>query len=406
MSDSPVLDASGAPRPRILLVDDEQNVLDSLRRTLSMDYDVEVATSGFVALRILRDKGPFSVVVSDMQMPRMNGAWFLSRVRDHWPRTTRVLLTGHADLNAAIEAVNRGRVFEFLTKPCKDARLREVLTAAVEQQRVLEREANLIEETVANSIRLLCEVLEIVNPVAFGRAERLARIMETVSERLDLPEAWQCVTAARLSQLGCVGLPTELLAKIHIGQALDAGEEAAYRDHPRIGSSMIESIPRLEVVAKMVAGQLEVPEPGGESSSDPILALGTNLLRAALTFESRRLQGVPGSEVLEELRNQGFSSQILDAFRGISLVKDNGAIKIVQIADLNIYMQLAQDIRSTTGSMLAAKGQRVTRAMLARLLNFQKSQKLEGPVRVMMLPDEEGGRPVEGDSRGVVESSR
>ena len=387
--------------PRVLLVDDEQNVLDGLRRKLAMDYDVTIANSGFAGLRTLRDQGPFAVVVSDMQMPRMNGAWFLSRVKENWPRTTRVLLTGHADLPSAMEAVNRGKIYEFLTKPCKDDRLREVLAAAVDQHRVLEHEARLLEETVARSIEMLAQVLEMVNPVAFSRAERVARILEVVCRRLDIPDAWRVVTAGRLSQLGCVGLQPELLAKLHIGEPLDAVEHAAYAEHPDIGRGLIEKIPRLEEVAAIIGGQLKDPEASSDGVDDGMIQLGSNLLRAALIFEQGRLRGVTSTEMIAELKELGYASEIQAAFRGISLVAEEGAERIVQIADLNVYMELSQDVRSTTGSMLAAKGQRVTAAMLARFLNFQRADKLRGPVRVVMLSSDDGGKPEVAESSGT-----
>ena len=174
MSSSSVPSDHDESLPRILVVDDEENVLAGLRRQLSMDYEVVTANSGFAGLRVVRDEGPFAVVISDMQMPRMNGAWFLSRVHENFPRTVRILLTGHADLESAMEAVNRGRVFEFLTKPCGGEELRKVLEKAVKHHRVLEYEARLLEETLSRSINMLAEVLELVNPVAFSRADRLA----------------------------------------------------------------------------------------------------------------------------------------------------------------------------------------------------------------------------------------
>ncbi len=389
MSDSSDASAQDESLPRILVVDDEENVLAGLRRQLSMDYEVITANSGFAGLRAIRDEGPFAVVVSDMQMPRMNGAWFLSRVHENFPRTVRILLTGHADLESAMEAVNRGRIFEFLTKPCGGEELRNVLAKAVKHHRVLEYEARLLEETLSRSINMLAEVLELVNPVAFSRADRLARIVEIMTTRLSVPEAWRYVTAARLSQLGCIGLPAELLAKLHIGQVLDPGEVSAYQDHPSIGMSLLLKIPRLEEVAAIVGAQLDPPEASIEEDPQPYVTLGANLLRAALKYEGDRLRGVGSKQILEDLRSQGYSSEIIDALRGVSVVEDSGTTKVVGIADLNVYMHLDQDVRSSSGSMLAAKGQRVTSAMLARLLNFQKSKKLSGPVRVRTISDQE-----------------
>ena len=112
---------------KVLFVDDESSALDGFRRVLHGSFDVCTAGSGGEGLMTIEREGPFAVVVSDMRMPGMNGAEFLARVRQKAPDTVRMLLTGHADLHAAVDAVNRGQILHFLTKPCAKA----VLVAAI-----------------------------------------------------------------------------------------------------------------------------------------------------------------------------------------------------------------------------------------------------------------------------------
>ncbi|MGA3034787.1 MAG: response regulator [Terracidiphilus sp.] len=104
---------------RILFVDDEKNVLDGYKRLLHGDFNIETAQSGAQALAELHIFGPCAIVISDMRMPGMNGAEFLAQVRQISPNTVRMLLTGHKDVNEAAQAVNHGRIFRYLTKPCK-----------------------------------------------------------------------------------------------------------------------------------------------------------------------------------------------------------------------------------------------------------------------------------------------
>jgi len=107
---------------RILFVDDDQRTLDAYKRLLHGKFNIETAASGPQAIATIHVLGPFAVVISDMRMPGMNGAEFLARVRELAPHTVRMLLTGHKDLDRAIEAVNAGGIFRYLTKPCgKDA---------------------------------------------------------------------------------------------------------------------------------------------------------------------------------------------------------------------------------------------------------------------------------------------
>src|SRR5882672_4792554 len=103
---------------KILCVDDEPNVLEAFSRSLRKDFQVFVAQSGEQGIAMIENEGPFAVVVSDMRMPEMDGIQFLSRVRETIPETVRVMLTGNADQQTAMNAVNEGNIFRFLTKPC------------------------------------------------------------------------------------------------------------------------------------------------------------------------------------------------------------------------------------------------------------------------------------------------
>ena len=120
-----------SPRPRLLLVDDEPDLLDGLRlRLRKYDFEVMTATSGAAALELF-DAHSFDAVVSDQQMPGMSGSEFLAEVHNRWPSTVRVILTGQASLDATIAAINDAHVFRFLTKPCSAAELADCLEAGL-----------------------------------------------------------------------------------------------------------------------------------------------------------------------------------------------------------------------------------------------------------------------------------
>src|ERR1039458_7392095 len=108
---------------KILLVDDEPRVIEALQRSLRTEFNLQIAEGPENGLRALAHNGPFAVVVSDLRMPGMNGVQFLARVRASSPETIRVMLTGQADMNDAIAAINEGNIFRFLTKPCPAATL-------------------------------------------------------------------------------------------------------------------------------------------------------------------------------------------------------------------------------------------------------------------------------------------
>ena len=120
---------------RVLFVDDEISALRGYQRVLHGEFSVSTAVGGEQGLAAIQANGPYAVVVSDMKMPGMNGAEFLSRVRERAPETVRMLLTGYADLQSAIDAVNRGNIFRFLTKPCEKETLIEAINRGLEQYR-------------------------------------------------------------------------------------------------------------------------------------------------------------------------------------------------------------------------------------------------------------------------------
>lgn len=124
-------------KPRVLFVDDDTNILESFRTILRRRYDLDTAEGPARGLAMIRESGPYAVVVSDLRMPEMDGVVFLSEVARIAPDAVRIMLTGHADLEASMHAVNEGRIFRFLTKPIAPATLILSLDAAVEQYRLV-----------------------------------------------------------------------------------------------------------------------------------------------------------------------------------------------------------------------------------------------------------------------------
>lgn len=121
-------------RPRLLFVDDEQRVLNSMRVMFRREFDLFLASHGAEALDIVKDKN-IDVIVADHRMPKMTGVEVLSKVRDLSPRTVRILLTGYADLDAVEGSINDSEVFRFLTKPCAPKQLRETIELAAKLAR-------------------------------------------------------------------------------------------------------------------------------------------------------------------------------------------------------------------------------------------------------------------------------
>jgi serine phosphatase RsbU (regulator of sigma subunit) len=124
----------------VLFVDDDPKILAAFQRQLRKKVTIETVESGAEGLEVLRRDGPFSLVVTDYCMPNMNGIEFLGRAREIAPETVRMLLTGSADLGAAIQAVNQGNIFRFLTKPCSPDNLLEAVQTGIYEYRRTHKE--------------------------------------------------------------------------------------------------------------------------------------------------------------------------------------------------------------------------------------------------------------------------
>ena len=156
---------ANAALPVVLCVDDEPQILAGLSVSLRRRYEVLPAASGAEALAVLASRPDVAVVVSDMRMPVMDGAAFLAKAKDVAPDAVRMLLTGYTDIDAAMNAVNQGQIFRFLTKPCPTMTLLSSVYHAVEHHKLVTAQRVLLEQTLRGVIKTLTGVLAVTSPV-------------------------------------------------------------------------------------------------------------------------------------------------------------------------------------------------------------------------------------------------
>jgi response regulator RpfG family c-di-GMP phosphodiesterase len=378
---------------QILLVDDDPNILDGYRRALRKDFRLQTALGGLQALDLIVGKPPFAVIVSDMRMPEMSGVELLGRLKDLAPESVRIMLTGNADQETASEAVNQGHVFRFLTKPCTAESLALSLTAGIEQYRLVRAEKDLLETTLSGSIQVLTDVLALVNPTAFGRSSRVRQLVQQLSTLMNAKDGWQIEIAAMLSQIGCVTVPEATLMKIYKGQQLQADELRMLQAHPQVGCDLISHIPRLEVVAEIIANQeKKFSDRSDDGSSDgsgsnPKVPLGARILKLALDFDKLLEARLSRSEAFVEIQRRGdwYQPSVVEALRKI-VAGDERLYDtcFVEVGDLTPEMILAANIVSASGALLVAKGQNVTVSLRVRLENFLKGGGIGKTVKVFI----------------------
>ncbi len=377
---------------KVLCVDDDPNILNAYKRGLRKLFQIETAAGGAEGLKAIASQGPFAVVVSDMRMPGMDGIQFLTAVKERAPESVRIMLTGNSDQQTAINAVNEGNIFRFLTKPCSLEHLAKALTAGIEQYRLITAEKELLGKTLKGAIKILSEVLSLTNPTAFGHASRVRGVVRDLCKELELENSWQFEIAAMLSQIGCVTIPPDTLEKMQKGEDLAADESKMLESHPKVGRDLVANIPRLEVVSRIIGYQQKRFDGSGipsDSVAGSDIPLGARILKIALDYDALKWSGLADSDVLIELSGRvgWYDPQILEKVGNIRGATGPVSIRNVRMRELTTMMTLAEDVTTIEGSLVVGKGQEVTPSLRERLKNFSRHREIKEPIRVIVQMD-------------------
>lgn len=374
---------------KVLFVDDDPHVLAGIQRQLRKAFQVDTALGAEEGLKAIRHNGPYAVVVSDLRMPKMDGVQFLSRVRELAPDSVRMMLTGFAEVEAAIQAVNEGNVFRFLTKPCDLDTLSRALESGLAQYRLVRAEKELLEQTLRGSIKVLTQILSLLNPEAFGRSSRIVRYVQEIAYVLKVKDTWQLETAAMLSQIGCIMLPEAALKKIYQGQLLDPEELQVFEMHPFVAADLVRQIPRLAPVAEIIAYQGKRFDGLGNPKDDRKgvnIPLGGRILKVALDFDALVAAGIRKNAAVLELKKRPgwYDPEVLAALETVVWLEARYLVQEVMHHQLADGMILDQDVETLTDTLLVTKGQEVTPIMRKRLKNFAETVGLKEPFRVLV----------------------
>lgn len=375
-------------KPTILCVDDEPQVLSGLMLLLRRHFDVITAHAGADGLAAIQARRDIQVVMSDMRMPGMDGAAFLKEARKLLPDAPRILLTGNADVESAIAAVNDGQIFRFLIKPCPPDTVTNTLLAAVEQYRLLTAERVLLGNTLNGTIKVLIDVLSISSPKAFGHASRIKQLAGELAERALPQYRWAVEMTAMLAPLGSISLPDNVVDKIFSGQALSLDEKQMVQKTTVLTEALLVNIPRLELARAMLA-QLDNVNADLERfnlKKDLQVAAqrGADILRVALDYDALDAAAHPTDVVIGTLRSRSgrYDPSVLAA---LDQVRGQGGIareiREVPVSGLREGMVIAADVRMVTGALLIARGFDVTEGFVERVRNLRLGS-VVSPIKV------------------------
>lgn len=367
----------------VLFVDDEPNILASFRRSLGRKFSIDLAQGPEEALEKIQKNDPYAVVVSDLKMPKMNGIDLLTRVKSISPDTVRVILTGHANLDSAISAVNEGSVFRFLTKPCDTDILVKTVNASIKQYRLVTAEKELLRGTLRGSVKLLTDILALVTPEALGRTERIKQIVLGTATEAKLDNPWRYELAAMLSMIGYISVDPEILDKKFNNEELTPEEEQMLTMHSAVATGLLANIPRMQEVIDAIASQDD------RFDENPDQPVGGRLLRLAGDFESLERSGLDKDEAMDRMRSDEdrYDPMLLRALERMVFAEEGLVPMSLTFKELRVGMLLTANVTTEDGVLLMAKGQELNEVGLLRLQNFARNNSIKEPIEVRVSLD-------------------
>jgi len=378
---------------KILCVDDDANILAAYQRNLRKQFTINTALGGEQALAAIETQGPYAVVVSDMQMPGMNGIEFLLKAKEKAPDTVRFMLTGNADQQTAIEAVNKGHVFQFLTKPCPPEMLALALEAGLKQYRLVTAESDLLEKTLSGSIKVLTDILAMIDPRSFGRGELLRDYTRTFVKSLKINQTWEFEVAAMLSQIGFVTIPPVVIQKARAGHGLSGQEKDMLTQVPTTGAELLSNIPRLNTVAKIVLYQNKNYDGSGfpiDSVAGEDIPIGSRILKVLSDLLQLETKETPKANALSLMQNRTglYDPRVLDAafacfdiyLPQATSAKSSG--RPIGFKELQPGHVLISNIETSDGMMIVTARNKISPLLLQKLRNFAAISGIKEPVYV------------------------
>lgn len=417
-----------APAATLLFVDDEPSILSSLKRLFRPHgYRILTAEGGEPGLAVLEQER-VDLVISDMRMPHMDGARFLEQVRLRHPDTIRILLTGYADIESTVAAINRGEVYRYINKPWDDREIVLIVGEALERKR-LEREngrlnavveaqnAELralnagLEQKVAERTEELKKALKLAQTAhgklktgfiatvqAFsslvemrgknlsGHARRVADHARILARMLDLDEAEQqnVLFAALLHDIGKIGLPDEALDRPP--SQLSAELRGELMRHPERGEQALMQIEQLKGAALLIRHHHELYDGGGypDHLAGLAIPMGARIIAVANEYDGlvsgtliqQPMRPKDALAYLVENRGKRYDPLVVDRFSEILGEQLRHLIDEVPMRPgaLKPGMVLARDLLHRDGYMLLAKGYVIDQAVIGQLLKIEASE--------------------------------
>ena len=424
---------------RILCVDDEPNILSSLRRLFrGQGYEVLTADSGATGLKFLEAES-VDLIISDMRMPEMDGARFLEQACSLCPDAMRLLLTGHADVQLILQAINRGEIYRYITKPWDDTDILLVVRHALERKaleeerrrlegltrtqneelkvlnaelesRVKQRTAELtqanekLKTSFLTSIKVFSNLIETRGGNLAGHSRRVAELARKIALKmgLDTQETQDVFIAGLLHNIGKIGFSDEMLA---MPMWLMKGDYLTlYRKHPARGEEMLMPLEDLREAARIIRSQHERFD--GEGFPDGLsgfnIPVGARILALASDYDKlqigvlaqRELRPEEAAPLIIQSSGKRYDPVVVEAFQeivsgGSPVIAETLQDEAASPVDLRAGMVVTRDLINRDGSLLLSAGHKLTERLIQQIVHFEKSTGVTLTIHVR----KEGKRP-------------
>lgn len=350
-----LISGNGEKKHTILAIDDEENNLSLLKRTLRTNYNVLLASSGEEALDIIEEHGnEISLIVSDQKMPIMEGTEFFQRITEQYPDIVKILLTGHSNIDILIDAINECHLFQYILKPFEPEQLCMIIESGIKKFELSSSKVKILQdlsELFYQTIKSIAFALDAKDEYTHGHSMRVTLYSLALAKALNLPDDLleEIETAGLLHDIGKIAIPEKILLK---PGKLTEEEFAVIKMHPELGERLVNGIEKLKIISNWLKSHHERYDGGGypEGLAGEQIPISSRIIAIADTYDAMTSsrsyrQALPHETAIEEIKRCSgtqFDPELARIFVGIGeeieTIKQNPEESYLKYSYLNKFM--------------------------------------------------------------------
>ena len=363
-------------KPKIMLVTSDATLAKIAQTELGKAVALTTLSSGEKALKLLAGNDEYMAVLAGLNLSGMNGLKLLAEVRREHPKLMRLLITADTNFKTAANAVNMGHISRLLPRPCPPKALKAAIKDAVQKYRKGQAENEAMKDTLLGTVRMLVDILELVQPDAVMRSKRIRRRAQRICTALKAMPAQLMDMVVLLSNIGCVALPPELLEQMEAGGRPSKEDMQIFYTHPSIAAALLKNVPRMDKVAEIIRHQ------NTPVSQDP--PLGARILKACIDMDRMELTGASQEKAVEFMASKPgiYDARVVEIMKRHMEESKKVECHGLTVADLEPGMVMQRDMVTRKGAILLPKGETLSEASHLRLQAFSDLLNIVEPICV------------------------